>query len=73
MDRGKPIGKARATRRGGRKGSPPGGRGFQPGTRGDRDTPKSHAEEGREVQQEATEPRHDEGPRASERGKHRSH
>jgi hypothetical protein len=67
-DLGKPIGKARETRRGGRKGSPPGGRSFRPGTRGDRDTPRANAAKGEEdVTRESTEPRHDEGPRAGQR------
>jgi hypothetical protein len=66
----RPQGKARATRRGGRKGSPPGGRNFKLGARGDRDTPIAHAEGGREVQQEASEPHHDELARASVRRKH---
>jgi hypothetical protein len=63
---GKPTGKSRETRRGGRKGSPP-GRNFRLGKRGDRDTPRSHAADGEDVTQEATEPRYDEGPRAGER------
>jgi hypothetical protein len=70
MARGLSSNKNRATRRGGRKGAPEGGRGFRPGARGDRATPKSRAEEGREVQQEVTEPRRDEGPRAPRRRKH---
>ncbi len=45
---GKPAGKARETRRGGRKGSPP-GRNIRLGKRGDRDTPRSHAADGEDV------------------------
>ena len=70
MARGISSNKNRASRRGGRKGAPEGGRGFMPGGRGERATLKSRAEGGREVQQEATEPRHDEGARATQRRKH---
>jgi hypothetical protein len=46
VEKSKPEGKARETRRGGRKGSPP-GRNLKLGTRGDRATPRSQAGSGK--------------------------
>jgi hypothetical protein len=52
-ERSKPEGKARETRRGGRKGSPP-ARNLRLGARGARATPRARAGNERAVTQEAT-------------------